>query len=154
YYIKVHNFNGAADSRPYTVTVGPGQPTFAPPPLIPLNVDGLSVAIGDVTGDGRNDVVFGSGMGHFSPPELVNKLFVAAQQTDGSLAAPVRYDQSQSTTMASFALADVNKDGLRDVVVAGSNGLEVFRQTAGGLVSDGLLPGVGGPIGPVIAADM
>ena len=155
YYIKVHNFNGAADTRPYTLTVSPGAQTlFAPAQLIPMDVDGLSVAIGDVTGDGRNDVVFGSGGGYASDPTHVNKLFVAAQKPDGSLAAPVRYDPTQSTPMASFALADVNKDGLLDVVVAGANGLEVFRQTAGGLVSDGLLAGVSGSVGQVIAADM
>ena len=156
YYLKVHNFNGAADTRPYTVSVEPSPPTlFAPPRLIPMKAAAPSLAIGDVTGDGRNDVVFGTNTDGGPVPDNWLKLFVAVQQPNGSLAAPVRYDPTQASDMSSFVLLDVDRDGRRDVVIAGSNGLEWFRQTAAGvLVSQGLIAGVSGSVSSVIANDI
>jgi type VII secretion-associated serine protease mycosin len=155
YYIKVHNFNGAADPRQYSVNVVPGQSTlFAPSQLIPLNADVPSVVIGDVTGDGRKDVVFGSSA-FPTPTALSDMLFVAVQKPDGTLATPVQYTPTQPTQMNSLALMDVDRDGRLDVVVPGTNGLEWFQQSATGtLVSQGLIAGVTSAVNSVIAADI
>jgi type VII secretion-associated serine protease mycosin len=156
HYIKVHNVNGAADTRPYAVQIFSGDSTlFDPAQLIPVNIEVESIRVGDVTGDGRDDIVFGSLNEVLGSPDLQGKLFVVAQKPDGTLAAPVHYDPVQSTQMTSIGLLDVDRDGRRDVVVAGPDGLEWFKQTSGGvLASQGLLLASSGGVGMVVAADI
>jgi hypothetical protein len=102
-----------------------------------------SVAVGDVTGDDRADVVLSTSS--YFDPENDYKLFVFAQQADGSLAAPVRY-QTRLTypdhNGAGVALLDRDGDNRLDVALATMAGLETFRQTAAGtLESQGIVPG-------------
>ena len=64
YYVKVRSFNGAADSRPYSLSVGDNQFTgtlLGAPQLYSLGSPTWQAEIGDVTGDGRNDVVVTTG---------------------------------------------------------------------------------------------
>src|SRR5262249_52662940 len=58
YLVRVRNRGG--DTAPYTVRVSSvGQPAlFAPPLDFPVDSTAQSVANGDLTGDGRNDVAF------------------------------------------------------------------------------------------------
>ncbi|GIG92544.1 FG-GAP repeat domain-containing protein [Plantactinospora endophytica] len=102
-----------------------------------------SVTIGDVTGDGRADVVLTSSS-HFDP-ENDYKLFVFAQQADGSLAAAIRYPTRlvyQDGGGAGVALLDRDGDGRLDVALATLAGVEIFQQTAAGtLESRGIVPG-------------
>jgi hypothetical protein len=75
-----------------------------------------SVAVGDVDGDGRLEVVHGAGdMTHFSDN---NKVFVL----DAATGQRERTISTNGVTNASPALADVNGDGRLDIIMGTFNG--------------------------------
>lgn len=99
-----------------------------------------AVAIGDVTGDGRNDVVFltSSSERVDSDPNQDYHLSVFAQTAQGTLAAPLSYAAGDGS---SLAIADLNGDGRSDVAVSSRTGVGLFYQTPQGtLAAMQLLP--------------
>lgn len=86
--------------------------------LAPEAVGASSLAIGDVTGDGRADVVtLGTGTHAF----YRNKVVVYAQSPTGAFAAPVAHDFSElpgTFSPRALALADMDGDGALDIVVS------------------------------------
>jgi fibronectin type 3 domain-containing protein len=99
-----------------------------------------AVAIGDVSGDHRNDVVLTTSY-NFDPIADF-RLWVFLQNADGTLAAPVSYATaaSYSNRPLSVAVGDITGDGRADVVVGIDGvGVQVFPQLAtGGLGSPAL----------------
>ena len=98
-----------------------------------------AVAIGDVNGDGRNDVVMTTSYYDDWPNDY--RLFVFLQNSDGGLNAPIKYitRSAYTYTSQSVAIGDVNHDGLADVVVGNSgNNIEVFLQNAAGGLDRGV----------------
>ena len=91
-----------------------------------------AVAIGDVTGDGRNDVVMTTDS-YFDPANDY-RVWVFAQTAGGGLAAPVSYASGAGTSdLDSVAIGDITGDGRKDVVVGSSGtGVQVFPQVASG----------------------
>jgi hypothetical protein len=89
-----------------------------------------AVAIGDVNGDGRNDVVLTTSY-YF---DLLHdyKLFVFIQQVDGSLGSSVIYPLRNGSRPLSVAIGDMNGDGRADVIVGQNDapGIEVLLQNA------------------------
>lgn len=154
-YVNVRNWNGAADLRPYTVSLAPGVPTlFDPYTTTDVGSWPETVAIGDVTGDGRNDVLLTTS--YYFDEANDFKLFLFPQQADGSLGAAVKFPTKQVYTdgQSSLELLDVDGDGRRDVAMTSSVGIEVFRQTeAGTLVESDPIPGTVGAKW-ILAADM
>jgi hypothetical protein len=73
-----------------------------------------SLAVGDVNGDGRADVIVGSR----TTTPTVGTLAVYFGQADGGLSAPVVL--SDDIQPAQVDLVDINADGRSDIVVAGS----------------------------------
>lgn len=149
-YVKVGNWNGAADQRAYTLNVAPGVPTlFDPYRSTDVGSWPETVAVGDVTGDGRNDVLMRTS--YYFDPENDYKLFVFPQQADGSLGTPVKYPAQGG---AAIEVADVDGDGRQDVVVPTASGLEIYAQTEAGTLSPtGPLPGTSGA-GAIAVTDM
>jgi adhesin/invasin len=81
-----------------------------------------SIAIGDVTGDGRADLIAANG-----------KLLLAAQTADGQL-APAR--ALAVAAAESVLLVDLDADGLLDIVASNPNGLEsLLARGAGSFAS-------------------
>jgi FG-GAP-like repeat/Bacterial Ig-like domain len=142
---------GAADSRSYNVTLGPGSATLFQPMEsigISADADARTAGVADVTGDGREDVLLATGYSLGS--EDGEKLFVFAQRPDGTLAPPVRY-APDARSFIFFAVLDTNGDGRQDVAINTVSGINVLRQTVSGtLESAGFLPAKGSPV----AADM
>jgi uncharacterized repeat protein (TIGR01451 family) len=98
----------------------------------PFEVEfGPTMEAGDVTGDGRADIVV-------APFALQsNNLLVYAQDASGSLLAPVAYDLGTQERPRGIAIADVNGDARRDLVVThedgtGGPGVGILLQTAAG----------------------
>jgi FG-GAP-like repeat/Domain of unknown function DUF11 len=89
-----------------------------------------AVAIGDVTGDGRPDVVMTTS--YYFDPANDYSVFVFAQTATGDLAAPVRYASPTGADPDSVAIGDITGDGRKDVVVGIGSGVEVYPQLAAG----------------------
>ena len=118
-----------------------GSGHFQPLETIPTGSWPQNVAIGDVTGDGRNDVLLSTT--YYFDEENDYKLFVYAQRADGTLEPGVKYDTLLTySSQAGIAVLDATGDGRSDVALTTENGVQLLAQSAGGtLVDQGLLAG-------------
>ena len=132
YYYEVTATNGVGESdRSNEVHAASIKAVFQPYQAMSPGSSAKAVAIGDVTGDGRNDVVMTTW--YSNTPAVDFHLFVFAQLPDGSLGSPASYATAAGYTNSpdSVAVGDVTGDGRADVVVAVRGvGLQVFPQTA------------------------
>lgn len=142
-YVAVRNYNGAPDTRSYTLTskrthLGRFPTQWARS----VAGEARDVEVGDVTGDGRPDVVVGSY--ESSDGAADGGLTVFPGQTDGMLGAAETYsvaDGEVAPTSSAVALLDANNDGRLDVAASTLSGIEIFHQTTTGtLTSAGVLP--------------
>jgi hypothetical protein len=101
---------------------------LAPYEYHPIAPDIGPVAIGDVTGDGRNDVVVTSVRPDYRG---ASEVFVFEQLPDGSLAAPKRFDPGPADLIGGLALADLNRDGTQDIVVGNDDGITMLLSRRG-----------------------
>ncbi len=128
--------SGAVSSGDYTwnfSTVGTGASLFSPPATILTGAESEAVAIGDVTGDGRNDVVMTTAYNF--DPATDYKVFLFAQNASGGLNSALTF--TASGYPHSVAIGDINGDGKNEVVIGNDRkNIEVFVQDgSGGLVS-------------------
>jgi hypothetical protein len=105
------------------------RPGFTAPTYYSVGADAVVVA--DFTGDGRADVAVAR-PANSSPSGTVALL---VQTPSGTLAAP-QYLAGDAGNLAflSAVAADINGDGLMDLLVGSSNGVDVFEQHEGGLL--------------------
>jgi len=94
-----------------------------------------AVAIGDVNGDGKNDVVMTTSS-YFDPTNDY-MLFVFLQNCDRGLNQPIKYPVNGKPT--SVAICDLNNDGKKDVVVGNNNNIQLFTQNESGGLNSGVI---------------
>ncbi len=125
----------AAAATPAALTSLSGGPSglFEPYTAIATGSWPEAVAIGDVTGDGRNDVVLVTSFYFDAANDY--KLFVFPQLPDGTLDAPVKYPAAGTYTSSpeTVAIGDLNGDGRNDIVVGNTgDAIGVFYQNPSG----------------------
>jgi hypothetical protein len=93
------------------------------------------VQLGDISGDGRTDVVVVNGY-YFDGPND-NKVLVFLQTEDGDLATPVATPYGLLLNSPSIAVLDVDGQAGADVVVGASDyGVSILRSVGTGALSD------------------
>src|SRR6266702_3281749 len=139
--------SSTSDPVPHTVVPAANPPvSFGPYRAYHYGLDSwpVAAAVADVTGDGRADAlmttqVFDSGSGDDF------RLWVFAQQADGSLAPPkILATHGAPAATMSIATGDVDGDGDADVAVTVRDGVDLFLQAGGGLADPVLVPVQGG----------
>jgi fibronectin type 3 domain-containing protein len=132
YFYQVSAVNSAGEgNRSNEISATPTRSLFRPYQAISVGSWPQAVAIGDVTGDGRNDVVMTTS--YYFDPVNDHHLFVFAQAPDGTLSPPVSYPLGGTNNSGAVAVGDVTGDGRGDVVLALAGvGVGVFPQLASG----------------------
>lgn len=134
--------NSLGNSQLFVFRTDPGR--FDHPIISGAGSSPAAVAIGDVNGDGRQDVVM-TNESYFDPVND-HRLFIYLQGADGRLAAPTSLATraDNSCRGASVQVGDLNGDGRDDVAIGQLGcGIEIFLQNASGqLVSSTYLPAV------------
>jgi hypothetical protein len=124
-------------SETVSVLLGNGNGTFARPLVFPTNGQDStftpsSIAVGDVNGDGRPDLVINLIGGEDS---VVSQFGVLLGHGDGTFGAPI-LNSPQGGEDGDVVLGDFNNDGRLDVAVGGEaalpDGLAVFNGNGDG----------------------
>ncbi len=101
-----------------SVLIGNGDGTFQPPVVYSSSgYNSYSVALADLTGNGKLDIVLTNTYGKNGESEEDGSVSVLLGNGDGTFLPAVDYD-SGGYIAASVAIGDVNGDGIPDLVVA------------------------------------
>ncbi len=98
-----------------------------------------AVAVADVTGDGRRDIVVGLDA---ADNTQTSSVLVFAQRADRTYGAPTRITAHGGyNSDVRLAVADIDGDGRTDVALSSSAGVDVLFQRNGRLAAPVLVPG-------------
>jgi hypothetical protein len=117
--VSVHSHPLSGHTADLRVSLGLGDGTFAPETVYPVGFtsnNGIQVAVGDVNGDGRPDVVVASG--NFGQPKFALDVQVFLNRGDGTL-TPGTVGALPDAENDSLRLADLNNDGRLDLLITG-----------------------------------
>jgi RHS repeat-associated protein len=116
-----------------SVLPGKGDGTFAPPKYYPVANGSESVAVGDVNGDGSNDIVTAIRYGSTNPNS--GRVSVLLGDGNGNFGTSTNYAVGYGAS--SVAVGDINKDGKDDIVTANTynNNVSVLLSNSSGSFS-------------------
>lgn len=121
--VKLLMHTGAAASVTYAAPVSVFTQSVNP------GITGANlIAIADVNGDGSNDLVITDPGPVGSPPNV--NILLQDPAHPGQFLAPVTYALAPDSFPQSIAVADVNGDGLPDIIIGGSTEVAVLLQNA------------------------
>lgn len=104
-------------------------PVFYPDPAA---IAARSVAVGDVSGDGRDDLVFLSLRSAANPMDSRTDIYVVYQRDDGLLGPAIKIGESINFLAYQLLIADLNGDARGDIVTITVTGVMVLRANADG----------------------
>ncbi len=146
------NFVGANNNTIWVSDTGGMTPGF--PVLLPANLDDMSsdVVIGDVDGDGKPDIIV-SGL-QSSGPGGTGDLYLQILIFDNHGVLERTLSTSPPGSNALVALADLDGDGIPEIVTA--TGARLYAWKGGGSLMPGfpVLVGTGQYAGPVVVGDI
>ncbi|OYU79096.1 MAG: hypothetical protein CFE23_15670 [Flavobacterium sp. BFFFF1] len=118
----------------FAASVGCAQVSFSPFIEIPTGSWPEVVCIGDVNNDGRNDIVMG--MASYASSANDYTILVFKQDAAGNLGTPVKYPYlSGSSEIECMDIADMNNDGLQDIVIGYGTKIGIFYQNSEGTLN-------------------
>ena len=139
YFVRVTNAVASRSLGGYELSLssaGPASPQERFEPNVVHRIDdsdrARSVALGDVTGDGRVDTVMTS---EDWEDENDDKLFVFAGNVAGTLDPPVVLPAPSTSQGLGLALADLDGDGAKDAAIAAGGVILLSYQRAGRLTT-------------------
>jgi hypothetical protein len=104
--------------KEYAILRSNGDGTFAPVSIVAETTATSAIALSDVNGDGRADLVAKDGyLGFGGPPP--NRLTTYLGKADGTLGTPIYSTQTAMALGGRLRLADMNGDGALDAILLG-----------------------------------
>lgn len=128
-----------SSARPSALAISMGAQSYsmaAPEYLAdPAAAQAISIAVGDVSGDGRDDLVF---LSVGCAPNFTNcrmDIYAANQRSDGRLSPAVKIGESPNYLVYQLLIADLDRDGVGDIITDAGDGVMILRSNADGTFS-------------------
>ena len=115
----------------------------------PAAAQARSIAVGDVSGDGRDDLVFLSLRTAPNPADMRMEIYAAYQRIDGRLDAAVKIAESGNNLSHELLIADLDRDGAGDIITTTVDSIMLLRSNADGTFTSSTAV-VGDPYEPVV----
>lgn len=125
---------GAASTSMLTMSLEQQSYSMTAPEFLsdPATSTAQSIAVGDVSGDGRDDLVFLSPRVAPNSADSRMRVYVAYQRSDGRLDAAVKITEWGNEFDYQLLIADLDRDGVGDIITTARNDVMMLRSNADG----------------------
>lgn len=125
---------GVAHPSMLTMPLAQQSYSMAAPEFLsdPAAAAARSIAVGDVSGDGRDDLVFLSVRWAANPVDIRIEMYAAYQRGDGRLDAAVKIAEWDYEFAYQLLIADLDRNGVGDIITTAANSVMVLRSNADG----------------------